>query len=105
MAPPGRGAGGGFLLGQGGQHYAALASAVTLTTAALKRPDNLHVVLDCLFKGWAHGRETPPLVQVAWEPLWPLRIDQVRETLQVRPFSSPDARDGSPAHGWAPRVV
>ena len=96
---------GGFLMGQVGHHYSALASAVTLTSAALKRPDNLHVVLDCLFKGWAHGRETPPLVQVAWEPLWPLRIDQVRETLQVRPFSSPEARDGSPAHGWAPRVV
>jgi len=93
---------GGFLMGQVGHHYSALASAVTLTTAAVKRPDNLEVVLDCLFKGWAHGRKTVPLVQVSWEPLWPLRVDQVRETLQVRAFDSPYARA---AQGWAPRVV
>lgn len=83
---------GGFLMGQVGHHYSALASAVTLTTAAAKRPDNIEIVLDCLFKGWAHGREGPPLIQVDWEPLWSLRVDQVRETLQIRAFESPYAK-------------
>jgi ubiquinone biosynthesis protein Coq4 len=87
-----------------GHHYSALASAVTLATMAVKPPDNLTVVLDCLFKGWAHGRETSPLVQVSWEPLWPLRVDQIRETLRIKAFDSPYAR-ARPSQGWEPRVV
>jgi ubiquinone biosynthesis protein Coq4 len=94
---------GGFLMGQVGHHYSALASAVTLTTAAMKRPANVEVLLDCLFRGWAHGRATQPLVLVPWEPLWTARVDQVRETLQIRPFDSPYAKDPRP--GWVPRVV
>jgi ubiquinone biosynthesis protein Coq4 len=96
---------GGFLMGQLGHHYSALANAVTLTVTAETRPDSLEVVLDCLLKGWAHGRETRPLVQVSWEPLWPMRVDQVRETLQIKAFDSPYAKDPRPAQGWEPRVV
>ena len=96
---------GGFLMGQVGHHYSALASAVTLTTAALTPPDNLHVVLDCLFKGWAHGRETPPLIQVSWRPLFSLRVDQVREALRIKAFDSPYAKAAQPSRGWSPRVV
>jgi ubiquinone biosynthesis protein Coq4 len=96
---------GGFLMGQVGHHYSALASAVTLTGVAVTRPDNLHAVLDCLFKGWAHGRETPPLVQVSWQPLWPLRVDQVRETLRIKVFHATDATGAQPSKGWAPRIV
>jgi ubiquinone biosynthesis protein Coq4 len=96
---------GGFLMGQVGHHYSALASAVTLTTAALKRPDNLQILLDCLFRGWAHGRETPPLVLVSWEPLWALRVDEVREALQIRAFDSPYAASERPSPGWVPRLV
>lgn len=96
---------GAFLMGQVGHHYSALASAVTLTTAAVKRPENLEAILDCLFKGWAHGRETPPMILVSWEPLWRLRMDQVRETLQISAFASPYVRAARPAVGWTPRVL
>jgi len=96
---------GAFLMGQVGHHYSALASAVTLTTLAVTRPDNLEAVLDCLFKGWAHGRETPLLLRASWQPLWPLRVDQVREVLRIKPFDSPYARVAQPSKGWAPRVV
>ena len=95
---------GGFLMGQVGHHYSALASAVTLTTTAVRRPDNLEIVLDCIFKGWTHGRATRPLIEVVWEPLWALRLDQTREALQIEPFDSPYLAV-QPAHGWAPRVV
>lgn len=90
LRPLDRVAMGGFLMGHVGHHYSALVSAVTLTSAASRRPDNLEIILDCLFKGWAHGRKTPPLLQVNWETLWPLRVDQVREALQITPFVSPD---------------
>jgi ubiquinone biosynthesis protein Coq4 len=96
---------GAFLMGQVGHHYSALASAVTLTTAAVTPPDDLELLLDCLFRGWAHGRETPPLIQVSWQPLWPMRVDQVRETLGVKAFASPYARVAQPSTGWSPRIV
>ncbi|MBS0334816.1 MAG: hypothetical protein JSS35_18755 [Proteobacteria bacterium] len=94
---------GGFLMGQVGHHYSALASAVTLTSAAAKHPSNVEILLDCLFKGWTHGRTTQPLFRVVWEPLWTARVDQVREALQIRPFESPYAK--GPRPGWVPRVV
>lgn len=94
---------GGFLMGQVGHHYSALASAVTLTTAAMKHPENLEIVLDCILKGWAHGRATRPMVSISWEPLWPARVDQVREILRIKPFDSPYARGAR--QGWVPRLV
>jgi ubiquinone biosynthesis protein Coq4 len=96
---------GGFLMGQVGHHYSALASAVTLTNLAATRPDNLDAVLDCLFRGWTHGRQTRPLITVAWQPLWSLRVDQVREALQIQAFHSAHAKGAQPSKGWAPRIV
>lgn len=95
---------GGFLMGQVGHHYSALSSAVTLTAAAFKRPANLEAVLDSLLRGWAHGRETRPLILVDWEPLWTHRVDQAREALGITPFISPYAKAGR-APGWSPRLV
>lgn len=82
---------GGFLMAQVGHHYSAIASAVTLTNIALHRPANAEVILDCLFRGWAHGRDTRPLISVEWEPLWSAPIDQVRAALGITPFASPYA--------------
>ena len=96
---------GGFLMGQVGHHYSALASAVTLTNLAATRPDNLDAVLDCLFRGWAHGRVTPPLMQVSWQPLWSLRVDQVRDVLKIKAFDSLHAKAAQPPRGWSPRIV
>ncbi|WP_296599182.1 hypothetical protein [Phenylobacterium sp.] len=96
---------GGFLMGQVGHHYSALASAVTLTTTALTRPDNLDVVIDCVLRGWAHGRRSPPLVLAAWEPLLPRRVDQVRQALGIEPFRSPYGEATQPSRGWEPRIV
>ncbi|HEY3948414.1 hypothetical protein [Phenylobacterium sp.] len=94
---------GGFLMGQVGHHYSALASAVTLTSAAMNPPANVEVLLDCILKGWAHGRATPPLLRVSWDPLWAVRVDKVREVLQIQPFESPYTKDPRP--GWVPRVI
>lgn len=94
---------GGFLMGQLGHHYSALATAVTLMTATVNRPENVEVVLDCVFKGWAHGRQTQLLALAPWDELWSLRVDQARETLKIEAFDSPYAR--SAHEGWVPRVV
>ena len=80
---------GGFLMGQVGHHYSALATAVTLAQLSFERPPHLEELLNCVFKGWLHGRTTPLLIDVPWETYWGLRIDQVREDLGVAAFDSP----------------
>ncbi|WP_293682019.1 hypothetical protein [uncultured Phenylobacterium sp.] len=92
---------GGFLMAQLGHHYSALSTATTLTIIALKRPKGLEVTLDCIFRGWAHGRETPPLISVSWDEFWALRMDQVREAAGITPFDSPYAAAMRRAHSEA----
>jgi ubiquinone biosynthesis protein Coq4 len=82
---------GGFLMAQLGHHYSALATAVTLTVVSLDRPRSQEVMLDSVFKGWAHGRETPLLLGVDWDGLWHLPVDKVRAELGVTAFASPFA--------------
>lgn len=96
---------GGFLMGQVAHHYSALASAVTLTSTALTRPDNLEAVVDSVLRGWAHGRRTTPFVLVDWAPLLAMRVDEVRARLGIETFGSLDNRAGQPTRGWAPRIV
>lgn len=96
---------GGFLMGQVGHHYSALATAVTLAAAAERRPDNVKLMVDALLRGWRHGRLTPPLIAVDWTPLWSARLDAVRAALKVRPFESAYDRETAAAPGWTPRLV
>ncbi|MBL8554713.1 MAG: hypothetical protein JNL41_10580 [Phenylobacterium sp.] len=82
---------GGFLMAQVAHHYSALSTAVTLGAMSLRRPSSLELTLDSIFKGWTHGRATPPLIGAAWDELWDLRLDEVRATLGVTAFDSPYA--------------
>lgn len=81
---------GGFLMGQNAHHYSALSTAVTLTVAAAERPAILELILDCVFKGWVHGRNTPQLIGVTWDDHWLQSVDKVRGALGVTPFESPE---------------
>lgn len=78
-----------FLMGQVGHHYSALAVAITLVIQSLERPADLGLTLDCIFRGWMHGRETRPLIAVSWNPLLDLGLDEVREALGVVAFQPP----------------
>lgn len=78
-----------FQMAQFGHHYSSLLLALTMTTIAMERPEGLEIVLESIFRGWLHGRETRPLLGVAWSELWDLPIDAVRQSLGVTPFPSP----------------
>jgi ubiquinone biosynthesis protein Coq4 len=69
----------------------------------MERPESLELMLDSMFKGWAHGRDTPPLLGVSWDKLWRLRMDQVRSELKVTPFPSPVAAAMRQLHERQPR--
>ncbi|MBX3484596.1 hypothetical protein [Phenylobacterium sp.] len=82
---------GGFLMAQVAHHYSALSTAVTLGAMSVRRPPSLELTLDSIFKGWAHGRTTPPLIGAPWNDLMDLRLDDVRAALGVTAFDSPYA--------------
>ncbi|MBL8773082.1 MAG: hypothetical protein JNK30_16995 [Phenylobacterium sp.] len=80
-----------FQMGQFRHPFSALVVGLTVMTIAIDRPQGLELVLDSIFKGWMHGRETPLLLGVDWEGLMGLQLEAVRDRLHVRAFESPMA--------------
>lgn len=78
-----------FQLAQFGHHYSSVVIALAATVLAFERPPGLEIVLDSVFRGWLHGRETAPLLGVAWSDLWDQPIGSVRALLGVTLFPSP----------------
>ena len=78
-----------FQMAQFGHHYSSLFVGIVLSGAALQRHPGLELLLETIFVGWTHGRDTPCLLDAPWETLWHLPLDQVRAELGVEPFNSP----------------
>lgn len=79
----------GFQLGQFGHHYSAMFLGSILAKTAALRPQSAAVLADVTLGGWAHGRESPPLLGIDWPAVWDGPVGEVREALGVRPFLSP----------------
>jgi ubiquinone biosynthesis protein Coq4 len=90
-----------FQAAQFGHHYSTLLLGLTMTTLAFDRPPGLELVLESIFRGWRHGRDTPLLLSAPWSDMLDLPLEAVRQRLGVKPFASPltdaiaQARDGS----------
>lgn len=78
-----------FQTAQFGHHYSSMVLALTMATVAVERPAGLEIVLESVFRGWLHGRQTPPLMGVAWRELLDMPLEAVRQSLGVVPFASP----------------
>jgi hypothetical protein len=77
-----------FQMGQFGHHYSSLLLGVAFAVLALERSEDTIMVLDTIFSGWAHGRQSPPLLGVPWETLWHLPVETVRAQLGVKTYAS-----------------
>jgi ubiquinone biosynthesis protein Coq4 len=78
-----------FQMGQFGHQYSAMFTAVVMATAAFHRETYVGFVLDTIFRGWDHGRQSPPLLAVDWEALLDLPVAEAQAQLGV-PARSPD---------------
>jgi ubiquinone biosynthesis protein Coq4 len=78
-----------FEMGQFRHHHSSLILGLTMATLAFDRPPGLELVLDCIFQGWTHGRETPLLLGRDWASLIDLPLEAARAQLGVTPFRSP----------------
>jgi ubiquinone biosynthesis protein Coq4 len=80
----------GFQMGQFGHHYSSMFLGVVLTKVAFTQPfEGTGFLLDTILSAYTHGRETPPLIGVAWEEIWDRPVEEIRVSLGVRPFESP----------------
>jgi hypothetical protein len=77
-----------FQMGQFGHHYSSVLLAVAFAVLALERSEDTRMVLDTIFGGWAHGRQSPPLLAVPWETLWHKPVEEVRAQLGVKTYAS-----------------
>lgn len=80
----------GFQMGQFGHHYSSMFLAIVLTKVAFTEPfEATGFLLDTILSAYTHGRETPPLLGVAWEEIWDQSMDDIRATLGVVAYDSP----------------
>jgi ubiquinone biosynthesis protein Coq4 len=79
----------GFQMGQFGHQYSSMFLGMVLAKVALTQADALGFTLDTILTGYRHGRETPPLLGVAWESLWDRPVAEIRRVLGVTPYDSP----------------
>jgi ubiquinone biosynthesis protein Coq4 len=77
-----------FQMGQFGHHYSSLLLGVAFSVLALERSEDARMILDTIFAGWAHGRQSPPLLGVAWEQLWDQPVEAVRAQLGLTTYAS-----------------
>lgn len=78
-----------FQLAQFGHQFSGLLVGIVMSEIALERPPGLEIVLESVFRGWTHGRQTPLLLGAPWETYWELPVDRVRAELGVTAFDSP----------------
>ena len=79
----------GFQLGQFGHQYSAMFLAMVLARISFDRPEAAPLLLDTILSAWVHGRESPPLLGVAWEAIWDQPMEAVRAELGLNPYQSP----------------
>lgn len=78
-----------FQAAQFAHHYSTLLLGLTMASLAFERPVGLEYVVDAIFRGWLHGRQTRLLLPIAWSQLWDCPVKQVREDLGIVAFASP----------------
>lgn len=79
----------GFQLGQFGHQYSAMFLGMVLSRISFDRPEAATLLLDTILSAWVHGRESPPLLGVAWEAIWDQPMEAVRAELRLQPYVSP----------------
>ena len=78
----------GFQLAQFGQNYSTRFLATVATKAAFQLPEAFPLLINVMFDGWRHGRETAELMAVPWHQRIADPIEKVRRDLNIQPIDS-----------------
>jgi len=80
----------GFQMAQFGHQYSSMFLGMLLTKVAFtQEPGITGFTLDTVLTGYRHGRESPPLLGVAWEQVWDRPVPEIRTRLGVVAYDSP----------------
>jgi ubiquinone biosynthesis protein Coq4 len=82
-----------FQMAQFGHSYSSQFLAVVAATAAIGDPMGFAMLGDVVFTAYAHGRETPPMLDIAWEEVWDEPVEAIRARHGVTPYPSPYPAD------------
>lgn len=82
-----------FQMAQFGHSYSAMFLSVVAAIGHQGERAGLPVLYETIFQAYAHGRETPPLMDIAWENHWQTPIPELRAAYDVTPFASPFPAD------------
>jgi len=82
-----------FQMAQFGHSYSATFLSVVAAIGHQGDRGGLQVLYETILRAYAHGRETPPLMDIPWEEHWHTQIPELRAAYGVTPFASPYPAD------------
>jgi ubiquinone biosynthesis protein Coq4 len=82
-----------FQLAQFGHGYSAMFLAVTAASTSVRGADGHRLIMDVMMTAWRHGRQTPPMIGIAWETVWDQTTEAVRARFGISPYISPYPAD------------
>jgi len=82
-----------FQMAQFGHSYSAIFLSVVSAIGHQGERAGLPVLYETIFQAYAHGRETPPLMDIDWESHWHTPVPELRAAFGVAPFVSPYPAD------------
>jgi ubiquinone biosynthesis protein Coq4 len=82
-----------FQMAQFGHSYSAMFLSVVSAIGHQGERAGLPVLYETIFQAYAHGRETPPLMDIDWESHWHTQVPELRAAFGVTPFVSPFPAD------------
>lgn len=72
-----------FQLAQTGSAGSAILLCLQIMRTAFRNINPLPPLLNLIFRGWQHGRQTTPLIAVEWEDLLSEPLTDLRERYQI----------------------
>lgn len=92
----------GFQLAQFGHNYSAMFLAAVMAIGTFKEPRAFNVLLQVIFEGWRHGRQTPWMMDIPWEAEWDSQLDDIRAKYGISVYRSVFPADLMEAAASAP---
>jgi ubiquinone biosynthesis protein Coq4 len=77
-----------FQLAQFGHNYSSMFLAAVMAISTFKEPRGFTILMQIINEGWQHGRESPAMMNIAWEEEWDTPIAELREKYQVPAYQS-----------------
>ena len=78
----------GFQLAQFGHNYSSMFLAAVMTISTFKEPRGFNILMQIIFEGWQHGRQTPYMMDIDWEREWDSSLQDIRTRYGIETYRS-----------------